>query len=1025
MRRPRGLVFPLNTRRRAQLRDASARQRSTVVSLSRRLLERVAPSALLEAAAAGVAQAFDLTHVAILEAQAEGTVLLLRAARGWQPQALRGVTKNDLDAVGRASFLAERGLVSGISALIPGRERPFGLLSAHTTMRRTFTAEDVDFLRTVANLLGSALQRAELETRLASQRQDYRTLFESNLDAVLLTGGNGRILAANPAACRLVARTEAELQTLGWNDLVDPSDPRGAVAADACKRSGYYRGQIRLRGAKGPVPVELVSSVSRAADGREQTTTILRDISLEKQGQDARAEHATKMQKLARVALAINSAVSVDHVLAVVTERARELIPAHQAVTSLTVSDDWAQAISAVSLSDKYASWREYDEKPDASGIYRLVCELNRPLRLTQTELEAHPAFRGFGHSRDRHPPMRGWLAAPLTGRDGRNLGLIQLSDRYEGEFQAGDEAVLVQLAQIASIALENARLYEQTEQRRRTAESLARVEQAVSRSLDPKVVSRQVVESVCILLRAQSSALYQLDVESQDLTVADMAREAGMEFRWVERLARGTGVAGAAVSSRLPVFSVNVHTDGKIRYHPDVVAQLSQEDARAVLSVPLIVQERVLGALSVGDRAGRSFSREEIGLAQAFADQAAIALENARLFGEMLEAYAKLSRTREVLAQAQKMDAMGRLAGGVAHDFNNLLTVIMGHAELLKNRLTAEHPAVRHAELIQSTAERAVSLTGQLLTFSRKQVLRPQILDLNTVVADLTTMLRRLIGEDVTVQILLEASPALVMADAGQLEQVIVNLAVNARDAMPRGGVLTITTGNLVLDDPGCSSDLGAGAWVTLTVSDTGHGIDPEIRPHLFEPFFTTKPKSKGTGLGLATVYGIVTQSNGHIDAESEPGRGATFRIRLPLAEAGAPSMTATTRHHARGGEETILLVEDEDEVRALAKEVLEKAGYTVLSAHHADEALALAERQAGPIHLMVTDVVMPGTSGPGLAESLVPLRREMKVLYVSGYIDDAIVRHGVGEESFAFLQKPFAPALLVRTVREVLDAP
>jgi CheY-like chemotaxis protein len=282
--------------------------------------------------------------------------------------------------------------------------------------------------------------------------------------------------------------------------------------------------------------------------------------------------------------------------------------------------------------------------------------------------------------------------------------------------------------------------------------------------------------------------------------------------------------------------------------------------------------------------------------------------------------------------------------------------------------------------------------------------------------------MLRRLIGEDVTVRIMLEASPALVTADVAQLEQVVVNLAVNARDAMPAGGVLTIMTGNLDPDDPGRPPDPASGPWVTLTVSDTGQGIDPAIRPHLFEPFFTTKPKGKGAGLGLATVYGIVTQSDGRIEVESEPGRGATFRIHLPLAEARGPAVDVPARLPARGGEETILLVEDE--VRTLAQEVLEGAGYTVLPAHHAGEAITVARKQAGPIHLMVTDVVMPGMSGRSLAESLVPLRSEMKVLYVSGYTDDAIVQQGAGEESFAFLQKPFAPALLVRAVREVLDA-
>jgi PAS domain S-box-containing protein len=377
-------------------------------------------------------------------------------------------------------------------------------------------------------------------------------------------------------------------------------------------------------------------------------------------------------------------------------------------------------------------------------------------------------------------------------------------------------------------------------------------------------------------------------------------------------------------------------------------------------------------------------------------------------------------------LLQAQKMEAVGRLAGGIAHDFNNLLNIILGYGQLLSERVEKDETARGYAEEITRAGNRAAGLTRQLLAFSRQQVIARQVIDLNQLLANLTKMLRRLIGEDIELVLTTRADVGRINADPGQIEQVIMNLAVNARDAMPKGGKLTIETANVVLDESYARTHapVRPGRYVMVAVSDTGVGMDPEIKGHIFEPFFTTKEIGKGTGLGLATVYGIVKQSEGYIWAYSERGQGATFKIYLPW-EREAESRDAETdvKSVPARGSETILVVEDESALRRLVCEVLRGAGYTVLEAAQGEDAVRLASDFKDPIALLLTDVVMPGMGGRELAEQLAPIHSETKVIYMSGYTDDAIVRHGVLEAGTAFLQKPFSPAGVTRKVREILD--
>lgn len=569
-------------------------------------------------------------------------------------------------------------------------------------------------------------------------------------------------------------------------------------------------------------------------------------------------------------------------------------------------------------------------------------------------------------------------LCVPLIGGEGtdRYLGRIVATAKVEGSlFNQEDETALTELAWFASIAIEH--LHEQ-EQRKQEQGALQRAEgsaanfSAIFNSSHVAIVGWSLTANVTIWNPA-AEELYGYTADEmigQPVLILTPPEQQEEMQSVLQRVNAG--------ERPKPFSTVRLRKDGK---RVDVLLGVS----------PIInARGRVIGAAGISHD-----------------------ITDARLLEERY-------------LQAQKMEAIGHLAGGVAHDFNNLLTVINGYGELLLGSLRKDDPAYGLIQQMYRAGERAALLTRQLLAFSRRQVLEPRVLDLNVVVSELEKMLHRLIGEDIILSTSLETKLGPVKVDPGQMQQVLMNLCVNSRDAMPLGGRLTIETRNVSFDDAYTQShpSVQPGQYVMLAVSDTGMGMDQATRTKLFEPFFTTKEPGKGTGLGLATVYGIIKQSGGHIEVYSEPDHGATFKVYLPqIRQRPTSGKSSSSPELLPRGTETILLVEDEEAVRALEQHVLRNCGYRVLTARHGKEALQIAMEHE-EIQMLISDVVMPHIGGRVLSERMLEHLPRLKVLLLSGYTDDAVIRHGILEASVAFLQKPFTTAGLAQKVREVLDS-
>jgi len=714
--------------------------------------------------------------------------------------------------------------------------------------------------------------------------------------------------------------------------------------------------------------LELLADQSAIAIENARLYEAVRQELAERQRAEAEIRKRTaQLEALRAVGLEITAQLDLDTLLRFIVSRAVELLGGNAGGLYLYRPEqdvlEWAMAVGP-SMAPLGAILHR------GEGLSGKVWDTGEPIIVDNYQLWEGRAAIYDGY------PWQAVVGVPVYWGE-EFLGVLNVNTNLPHIFSPDDAGLLSLFATQAAIALRNARLYEAAQQelaeRKRTEEALRESEEKyrnlVERANDGIVIVQDA------LLKYANSRL----AEITGYTVEEMI---------------GTPYADYIHPDELPKVVE--------RYE----RRMAGEEVRSIYETAL---KRKNG------------SRVDVEL-----NAGIITFQGKPADLVFVRDISERKRLEEQLLQAQKMEAVGRLAGGVAHDFNNLLTAIIGYSELLLMSFVPGNPRRKDVEEIKKAADRAAALTRQLLAFSRKQMLQPQVLNLNLVVTGIEKMLRRMIGEDIELVTILDAELGLVKADPGQIDQVIMNLAVNARDAMPQGGKLTIETKNAYLDEEYAQQhvEVQPGPYVMLAMSDTGVGMDEEIKSHLFEPFFTTKEVGKGTGLGLATVYGIIKQSGGHIWVYSEPGQGTTFKIYLPMIEgvvepAGLPLPPDETLH----GAETILLVEDDSLVRELASRVLIRHGYLVLEAYDGEKALRICQEYQKPIHLLVTDVVMPGgMSGRQLAENMTTMHPETRVLYMSGYTDNAIVHHGMLKPGITFLQKPFTPEALARKVREVL---
>lgn len=649
---------------------------------------------------------------------------------------------------------------------------------------------------------------------------------------------------------------------------------------------------------------------------------------------------------------------------------ARELIPAHQALASSSCRDSDEQQVQAVSLSDAYAAWREYGEKPNDEGIDSLVLEQRRPMRLTRAEMEAQPAFRRLSATVQRHPSLQGWLAAPVLASDGRSLGLLQLSHRYEGEFDSEDEAILQQLAMVAAAAIEQ------------------------TQTLEALHASRGAAE------------------QSRD------------EYA---RLLESLGEVYIAVDGRGDIAHLNTAAAALYRIDPEAMrgrplAELDAEAARPPVSTyfeQVMRKRELLRFTWQHEHLHRTFEVHSFPTPSGF--------------GALLTDVTEQRATEEQLRQAQKMEIVGQLTGGVAHDFNNLLTVILGQVDLLTHNgggSLADADIRDRLDMIAEASQRAAQLTQRLLAFARRQTLNPTLVNPGRVLKQIEPLLRSTIGANVEIEVVQSAGLWDVEIDVNQFENAILNLALNARDAMPEGGRLSIDATNMRIDDDyaEANSEVEPGQYVMVAVTDTGCGMSPDVAARAFEPFFTTKEVGAGTGLGLSMVYGFLRQSGGQAKIYSEPGEGTVVRLYIPRRfnpNAPETELPAAHGYPLPRGDERILLVEDDDLVRAFVSRSLDQLGYRVMPVVDGPAAIRLLE-SGNRFDLLLTDVVLPGgMSGRQVADAVSQRQPDIRILYASGYSDNAIVHHGRLDHDVEFLSKPFSQTQLATKVRRILDAP
>jgi PAS domain S-box-containing protein len=834
-----------------------------------------------------------------------------------------------------------------------------------------------DLQEQIADLENLIIQYKETEKKLQSTEERFHQVILSISDHIYVTemreGSKPLNLYISPHVETMTGYPKTPFMD-DWSfwplQVIHPDD-RAAAAVQAAQLAQGHDGEMEYRLIRSDDRVIWVRDSARVetVGGSKMVYGVVADITERKHREMALANLLDLSRTLVTIhnpALILDKAIKLAVAIAPAADRG-----------SLQLLDEDGQTMRTVAISSPDESLKQTLIFRPGVGIAGHALANNQTINVPDV-LADERFVPGSLELR-----FRSLLVAPLVVK-GRLLGTLSLSSEKINAFSRADETLVQLIADQIAAALENARLFASQMQ----AEKLRKAHQFLQAIIDALPAHIAILDETGQIIAVNANWHHHTAARPHPGPPYDL----------------GTNYLEVCETLASPYVEEGVKVAGGIRQ------VMARERSQFYLEYPI---EDPGQNQWYGVRITRFQSDGAIRIIVAHED----ITEQKQLESQFL--------------QSQKMEAMGRLAGGVAHDFNNLLTVIKGYSEMLLMNLDVSSPLRPDVEEIHWAGEQAVALTQQLLVFSRQEVVRSKIIDLNAVVGNMEKMFSRVIGEDIHLITILDSNPGWVRADPGQMEQVIMNLVINARDAMPQGGRLTIETDNVILGDPYLIQVTGLqpGCYIRLAVSDTGIGMAEDVQTHLFEPFYTTKERGKGTGLGLSTVYGIIKLNNGSIQVQSKPGQGTTFRIYLPYFSGSDNSLGQQAEpllFETKHGTETILLVEDEEGVRELARRVLSQQGYQVLVARHGYEALHLCEQHKEPIHLLLTDVVMPHRmSGRELAERLKPLLPKTKVLYMSGYTDNVVMQYGIHNHNLNFLAKPFNAVTLIHKVREVLDAP
>ena len=889
---------------------------------------------------------------------------------------------------------------------------------------------------------------------LGSERtgsRDFTRIAEkiAGLALQLLGGHHAGVYEADGATVRHVAsagRLGASEQTgasvdadVAWSRLLSPTDPtRGTVdvlAESACRLDPPARRMIQARrlGALAAAAIRVRDAVVGSLVLADQTGRRFTDHDLALLGaladqaavvsENTRLEAELAQQRYEAGELALVAGLigqSLDHVAVAqrIADSVLGLLGVHSSAIRLFRPDGNLGPIALAGRAKEYAG--TCGVVPTGAGLVGRAAIDGRPTWTSDIRIDERFEQTPELRARNVAVGIVAGLAVPMHVA-GDIMGVLSVGSDEPRTFSQREIDLLQRFADQAALTISNARTRETLVKQAERLRILRDIDLAIIAETAPAAIAEAVLWRLRDLLGVPRAIVNLFDWAAGEVEwLAAVGRHRIRRGPGVRYPLRFAGDLDALRRGEPQIIDVRV-----LPPSPETDALLSS-GVHVYMVVPMIAAGELIGSVSFGgDQA--HFPEEQVSIAREVATQLAIALGQARLVEKLKTSYAELQQAQAQLAQSQKIEAIGQLAGGIAHDFNNLLTVIGGRSSLLLMRMRPDDPARKDVDLIQATTQRAADLTRQLLAFSRKQVLEPKPINLKALVAGVTPILRRLIGEHIEIVIVSSDDAGQVMADPGQIEQVIVNLVVNARDAMPEGGTLTIETALHPVPEAGRRGqdrDVPPGQYVTLSIRDTGCGMDAATMARIFEPFFTTKEPGKGTGLGLATVHGIVHQSGGHLALDSAVGRGSTFTIYLPRLQkqAGAAPGRPDSQSDLVGGSGTVLLVEDDADLRGLTSEILQASGYAVVEAADPLEALTVSDRPDLIVDLLLTDMVMPAMRGPELAARLAETRPGLAVLFMSGYSDEGGGSARPGDPARAFLQKPFTPHDLTRAVREAL---